>query len=294
MAYYIVYLVFRPLATVDLLVRPSLSEFWLPWSGWSGGSNLRKIAGGLLACRVFGGIGGVIYLCRGGVSAEALIHYKTLAAFRQHNWMKRYQLVYTGIVQGTETVIDIKLGEGFKTLAVSNNNALFGDAFVGASVALNGTCLTLTDVQETFVTFDVSDKTNSLTTLQDLVVGDEVNVERSHITGQENGGHSLYGHVGGIATVISVNNSGGTVGVRLELPADIIRYFFDKGFIGLHGASLTVHDVDQERSRLSVNLIPETLRLTSLSQLVPGYRVNVEVDHATRVMVDVITAAMRL
>ena len=99
--------------------------------------------------------------------------------------------MYTGIVQGTETVIDIKLGEGFKTLAVSNNNALFGDAFVGASVALNGTCLTLTDVQETFVTFDVSDKTNSLTTLQDLVVGDEVNVERSHITGQENGGHSL-------------------------------------------------------------------------------------------------------
>lgn len=200
--------------------------------------------------------------------------------------------MYTGIVQGTETVIDIKLGDGFKTLAVSNNNALFGDAFIGASVALNGTCLTVTGVQEAFATFDVSDKTNSLTTMRDLAVGDEVNVERSHITGRENGGHSLYGHVGGIATVISVEKCGETVGVRLELPADIIRYFFDKGFIGLHGASLTVHDVDRESSRLSVNLIPETLRLTNFIQLVPGYRVNVEVDHATRVMVDVITAAL--
>lgn len=200
--------------------------------------------------------------------------------------------MYTGIIQGTEKVISIMPRNGFKTLTLSNSKKFFADAFVGASVSINGTCLTLTSVDEVYVNFDISDKTSSLTTMKELKVGDEVNVERSHKLGNENGGHNLYGHIGGIATVLRVEKSGGTVAMRLELPTDIVRYFFDKGFIGMHGASLTVHSVDRVKNQLSVNLIPETLRLTNLGQLLPGENINIEFDHMTRVMVDVISSLM--
>ncbi|MEL5252841.1 riboflavin synthase subunit alpha [Serratia ureilytica] len=200
--------------------------------------------------------------------------------------------MYTGIIQGTEKVISVIPRNGFKTLTLSNNKEFFTDAFVGASVSINGICLTLTSVDDIYVTFDISDKTSLLTTMKVMKAGDEVNVERSHKPSNENGGHSLYGHIGGIATVLCVEQRGGTATMRLELPEEIVRYFFDKGFIGMHGASLTVHSVDRINNQLSVNLIPETLRLTNLGQLSPGDNVNIEVDHMTRVMVDVISSTM--
>ncbi|MCK3852714.1 MULTISPECIES: riboflavin synthase subunit alpha [unclassified Pseudomonas] len=201
--------------------------------------------------------------------------------------------MYTGIVQGTGIVLDVRSGDGFKSLLVSNLGGLFNDAFVGASVAIDGVCLTVTSVFVNSVTFDVSDKTNLNTSMQYLSIGDEVNIERSHITGSENGGHSLYGHIEGVAEIVELKSRGETVDMILKLPPLAIKYFFSKGFIGMHGASLTVHDVDRQKNHLSVSLIPETIRLTNFRLLRKGSFVNIEVDHATRVMVDAISATLR-
>lgn len=200
--------------------------------------------------------------------------------------------MYTGIIQGTEQIIDVTTRDGFTKIAVSNRRHLFDDAFTGASVAINGVCLTVTGVHDDYALFDISDKTSEVTTLQFIQQGDDVNVERSYKYQGENGGHSLYGHIEGMATVVVAERHGETLWLSVKIPEESICYFYRKGFIGLHGASLTVNDVDKENALISLNLIPETLRLTNFAALGVGDRLNYEVDHTTRVMVDVITGIL--
>ncbi|RKG30813.1 riboflavin synthase subunit alpha [Acinetobacter tianfuensis] len=196
--------------------------------------------------------------------------------------------MYTGIVQGLEKVLEIRQGEGFISLVISNDHNFFHDVFIGASVAVNGTCLTAAhiDLAANQVHFDVSDLTLSLTTLGSLKAGDEVNIERSAKVGAENGGHNLYGHIEGMAQVKQLSRSGGTVHIDLEIPNGNIKYFFLKGFIGLNGCSLTVNRVDREASEISIDLIPETLRLTTWKNIQAGDAVNYEIDQTTRTLVD--------
>ena len=196
--------------------------------------------------------------------------------------------MYTGIVQGLESVLDIHQGDGFTTIVISNDHNFFHDVFIGASVAINGTCLTVTQINlaDNQVHFDVSHLTNQLTTLGRLVVGEKVNVERSAKVGMENGGHNLYGHIEGMATVKNVVQVGDTLHLDIQIPQGNIKYFFLKGFIGLNGCSLTVNRVDRSLNEISVDLIPETLRLTTWKIIQVGDAVNYEIDQMTRTLVD--------
>lgn len=196
--------------------------------------------------------------------------------------------MYTGIVQGLEKVLDIHSGDGFITLVISNQHGFLNDVYLGASVALNGTCLTAAKIDQTndCVYFDVSTLTSTLTTLGHLTVGDDVNLERSAKVGTENGGHNLYGHVEGTATVKHVTRLGETLHVDLHIPNGNIKYFFLKGFIGLNGCSLTINRVDRSMHEISVDLIPETLRLTTWKKIQAGDPVNYEIDQMTRTLVD--------
>lgn len=196
--------------------------------------------------------------------------------------------MYTGIVQGLEKILDIRQGDGFMTLVISNDHHFFHDVFIGASVAVNGTCLTAThiDLGANQVHFDVSHLTLSLTTLGSLKAGDEVNIERSAKVGAENGGHNLYGHIEGTAQVKNLSRSGETLHIDLHIPNGNIKYFFLKGFIGLNGCSLTVNRVDREAEEISIDLIPETLRLTTWKNVKAGDAVNYEIDQMTRTLVD--------
>lgn len=196
--------------------------------------------------------------------------------------------MYTGIVQGLEKVVDIQKGNGFITLVVSDQQGFFNDVFIGASVAINGVCLTVTtiDTAQQHIHFDISDVTLALTTLKDVQIGDEVNIERSAKVGAENGGHNLYGHIEGTATVARLERRGETLHVDLTIPAGNIKYFFLKGFIGLNGCSLTINRVDRALGEISVDLIPETLRLTTWKNIQPGDEVNYEIDQMTRTLVD--------
>ena len=196
--------------------------------------------------------------------------------------------MYTGIVQGLEKVVNIQQGDNFTTLFISNDNDFFYDIFIGASVAIEGVCLTATSYDNVLnmVSFDVAQVSNTLTTLQFLKIGDTVNVERSIKAGMENGGHSLFGHIEGMATVKNAERTGETLHLDITIPDDNIKYFFKKGFIGLQGCSLTVNRVDRENSEISVDLIPETLRLTTFKDVQVGDKINFEIDQMTRTMVD--------
>lgn len=196
--------------------------------------------------------------------------------------------MYTGIVQGLEKVLEVRQGDGFSTIIVSNTNNFFQDVFIGASVAINGVCLTAThiDSDQNTVHFDISNLTNQLTTLKLLEAGSEINIERSAKVGAENGGHNLYGHIEGTAKVVNLVRTGETLHLDIEIPEGNIKYFFLKGFIGLNGCSLTVNRVDRNTQQISVDLIPETLRLTTWKDVKIGDDVNYEIDQMTRTMVD--------
>lgn len=196
--------------------------------------------------------------------------------------------MYTGIVQGLEKVVDIRQDNGFITIVVSNENQFFQDVFIGASVAIDGVCLTVTTIDQKLnqIHFDISDVTLALTTLKSLQVGDEVNVERSAKVGAENGGHNLYGHIEGTAIIKNLEHRGETYHIDIQIPDGNIKYFFLKGFIGLNGCSLTINRVDRANSEISIDLIPETLRLTTWKNAKVGDEVNYEIDQTTRTLVD--------
>lgn len=196
--------------------------------------------------------------------------------------------MYTGIVQGMEKILQIEKHEGFSTLTISNDQNFFHDVFIGASVAVNGVCLTVThiDLAQNYVCFDVSDLSLTLTTLKHLCIGDQVNIERSAKVGMENGGHALYGHVEGTAYVQSLKTKGETLHVELLIPQENIKYFFLKGFIGLNGCSLTINQINRDNHQIAIDLIPETLRLTTWKNIQVGDQVNYEIEQMTRTLVD--------
>ncbi|CAM3636761.1 riboflavin synthase subunit alpha [Xenorhabdus thuongxuanensis] len=200
--------------------------------------------------------------------------------------------MYTGIVQGKERILSLNKSNGFSTLIISNNNHFFDDVTVGASVAIDGTCLTVTQFSGDSVSFDISDFTADTTTLKFLSVGDEVNIERSHQMHKENGGHNLYGHVEGMAEVVEFTATGETYRLVIRVPKNNIKYFFLKGFIGLHGCSLTINDIDEENKTIALNLIPETLRMTNLSKIKVGDFLNYEIDQTTRTIVDTLSRTL--
>ena len=171
---------------------------------------------------------------------------------------------------------------------VSNQHHFFADVFIGASVAINGVCLTVTTIDTALnqIHFDISDVTLALTTLKNLKVDDAINIERSAKVGAENGGHNLYGHIEGTAIVKALEQRGETFHIDLQIPDGNIKYFFLKGFIGLNGCSLTINRVDREMSEISIDLIPETLRLTTWKDAKVGDEVNYEIDQMTRTLVD--------
>ena len=194
--------------------------------------------------------------------------------------------MYTGIVQGTARVLSVHPEPGHNRIVLAQESSLFDNVEIGASVSVNGTCLTVVAYSADTATFDISHRTAEITTLKHLNINDRVNIERSHRTGDENGGHALYGHVESTAQVVSWQQLGETVTAQLQLDASTFAYMFKKGFVGLHGCSLTIDRLDEDQHTLTVNLIPQTLAQTNLSSLQVGDRVNVEIDQTTRTLVD--------
>lgn len=196
--------------------------------------------------------------------------------------------MFTGIVQGQFPVIAIAEHPGLHSLTVALPAPLHRELNIGVSIAINGVCLTLTAVDGENAIFDIMQQTLSLTNLASLHVGDRVNVERSTRYGAEIGGHILSGHIDSLATVVSVDIPENNRFVTYQAPRELMKYIFDKGFIGLDGCSLTVAAVDARQSQFTVCFIPETLRITCHSSRNSGDTVNLEIDRQTQAIVDTV------
>jgi riboflavin synthase len=200
--------------------------------------------------------------------------------------------MFTGIVQGVFPVRRVVRKTNALSYAVDLPEALRVDLARGASVSVDGVCQTVADIEGSLVHFDANDETLRVTTLGELSDGAGVHVERSARAGAENGGHVVSGHVDGTAEIAAVERAPENLALVMKVPAALGKYVFNKGFIALQGASLTVNGWDDDGLTFRVNLIPETLRLTTFGKKRPGDRVNLEIDRQTQVIVDTIERAL--
>ncbi|MCL1112824.1 riboflavin synthase subunit alpha [Shewanella basaltis] len=194
--------------------------------------------------------------------------------------------MFTGIVQATCEVVSIQQAAGLKTFEVAMTPELTKGLVTGASVANNGVCLTVTKILNDKVFFDVMEETLTLTNLGQTQVGDNVNIERSLTFGTEIGGHILSGHIHTQAQIKSISNTAEHYNIEIAIAPKWMNYIFYKGFIGINGCSLTVGQVSD--TGFMLHLIPETLKLTNLSQFSVGDNVNIEIDSQTQVIVDTV------
>ncbi|MBK4785919.1 MAG: riboflavin synthase subunit alpha [Pantoea sp. Pent] len=195
--------------------------------------------------------------------------------------------MFTGIVQGTAEIVAIEEKELFRTHTVRLPAELLPGLALGASVAHNGCCLTVTAIDGDRVSFDLIKETLRITNLGELQVGDIVNIERAAKFSDEIGGHLMSGHIMTIAEICKIIQSENNREVWFKLQdAEQIKYILHKGFVGIDGISLTVGDVT--KSKFCVHLIPETLERTTLGAKKLGHRVNIEIDPHTQAIVDTV------
>ena len=195
--------------------------------------------------------------------------------------------MFTGIVQGLRPVQSVEDEAGLRRLTVDLGP--LGDGLSpGASVAINGTCLTATHVRAGAAGFDVIRETLDHTNLGGLRIGSLVNVERSFRVGDEIGGHILSGHVSGVATVARIEAKPNERNLFFSVPRELMKFLSMKGFVALDGASLTISHCDGRTCEIGVSLIPETITRTTLGTVAVGARVNLEVDAQTRTVVETV------
>jgi riboflavin synthase len=182
--------------------------------------------------------------------------------------------MFTGLVETTARVRRIDPdGDGVR---LEVETPLAAELAQGDSIAVNGVCLTAVDPDGATFRADVMAETLRRSSLGPLAEGDPVNVELPLRAGDRLGGHVVQGHVDGTGTVAEARDEGFARLVRIEAPADLLRYVVEKGSIAVDGVSLTVAHVDE--SSFTVSLIPETLERTTLGLAAPGRVVNLEVD----------------
>ncbi len=186
--------------------------------------------------------------------------------------------MFTGIVQTKAKVIEVIDKEQFRTLTLQVEPQFLQNLQRGASIAINGTCLTATEftIEQGIVQFDVIAETLKLTNLGLLRIGSEVNFERSLKFGDEIGGHIVSGHIQGMAELIAIERTETNCQMMLRLPPNLLPFIFSKGFIAVDGISLTVGEVNQ--TDFSLYLIPETLQVTTLGSRQVGDWINIEMD----------------
>ena len=194
--------------------------------------------------------------------------------------------MYTGIVQTVAPIKSVIRHDGYTTFYVELPERLMVDLQLGASVSVEGVCLSVTSMEGTIVTFDAMDATLERTNLGMLRAGDRVNIERSAKPTDENGGHNIAGHIATTAELVAAKMDMPGAFIQFKIPQDWAKYVFKRGYLAVNGASLTVAEADQDV--FTINLIPETLRQTTFPRYKAGDALNIEVDHQTMVMVDVV------
>lgn len=183
--------------------------------------------------------------------------------------------MFTGIVEELGTISGVEVLNDSIRLKVSGS-LVRSDLGQGDSVSVNGACLTAADLTEDGFIADVMLETLNRTSLSGIAVGDKVNLERAMSGAGRFGGHVVQGHVDGVGEIVSREPSANWEVVKVKIPKDLAKYVVHKGSITFDGVSLTVNDISEDV--VSLSLIPETLRLTTLGNKGVGAKLNVEAD----------------
>jgi riboflavin synthase len=183
--------------------------------------------------------------------------------------------MFTGLVEEVGTVRRIEVdGERARLIIVAP--MVTDDLPLGASVAVDGCCVTATDVVDETFAVDLMQETMRVTALGALAEGSRVNLERALRVGDRLGGHLVQGHVDGVGEVVGVEQVPGTRLVSVRVPDGLTRYLVAKGSLCVAGVSLTIAGLEDDVA--TIGLIPHTLSMTNLEDLAVGDRVNLEVD----------------
>ena len=199
--------------------------------------------------------------------------------------------MYTGIVAGTAPILSVE-DEGGGRFFTVDLTGFDGNLEIGASVALDGVCMTVVAIDSGKVGFEAIDETLNRTTLAEKVIGDFLNIERSLRMGDELGGHLLSGHVMCTAEILDRAEVGEGMDLRVSMPDEARSYVLEKGYVAVDGMSLTVGRV--EESGFDLHIIPETIRVTTIGQKSVGDKVNIEVDSQTQAIVDTLSRSMEV
>ena len=198
--------------------------------------------------------------------------------------------MFTGIVSGQGIIHKIKNNVDYASITIKAPAGFSKNLKRGASVAVNGVCLTAKKGATDLLEFDVITETLEKTNFKLLSKGNKVNLERSMKADTEIGGHLVSGHIHGVGIIKSINDRGQTKDLRIQPPASLMEYLFYKGYVGLYGCSLTIGKVF--KSSFNIHLIPETIKVTNFQKMKKGDLINIEIDQTTINTVETIKKIM--
>jgi len=194
--------------------------------------------------------------------------------------------MFSGIVVGTGKVNKVIKFEDYNVLEISYPKEFTKNLKKGASVSVNGVCLTSKNKGSKILKFDVIEETLKRTNLRDVCKNDFVNLERSISASTEIGGHLMSGHVHYAAKILEIVNKKGIKDIKISLNEKYSDYVLEKGYIGINGCSITIGKVN--KNSFLVHLIPETLEVTNLNFIQKNDLVNIEIDQNTIAIVDTV------
>jgi|TARA_B110000914_G_scaffold172387_1_gene153207 riboflavin synthase len=194
--------------------------------------------------------------------------------------------LFSGIVSGLGSIKSIKKKIDIVSIEIKAPKNFSKKLQKGASVSVDGVCLTAKNSNSDNIKFDVIEETLSRSTLSNLVKGQKVNLERSITSSTEIGGHLMSGHIHGVAKVIDMKIKESSIDMKISIPKGAGKYILEKGYIGINGCSLTVGKVN--KSSFNIHLIPETLEVTNLAVLEKKQFINLELDQNTVSIVDTV------
>ena len=198
--------------------------------------------------------------------------------------------MFTGIVSGKGQVQKIIKYKDYLSLIIKAPKGFSKNLIKGASVSVNGVCLTVKKGKTDILEFDVIEETLQKTNLKNLSKSSGVNLERSMTAKTEIGGHLVSGHIHGTGEVLKVINRQATKDLQIKIPTSLREYFFYKGYVALNGCSLTIGKV--LKTSFYIHLIPETVSVTTFKDIKQGDLINIEVEQATINTVETVKRVM--
>jgi len=188
--------------------------------------------------------------------------------------------MFTGIIQAQGNIKEIRSSNKGAVFVLNSNSLDLSDVSIGDSIAVNGVCLTVTQLDKNYFSSDVSQETLDCTTFSQLKKGQNINLEKSLRLNQGVDGHIVSGHVDGVGKITLIAIEGDSTRMKIKVDDNLVKYIAKKGSICIDGVSLTVNEIDG--NVFSVNIVPHTFSVTTLGKLKVNSQVNIEIDIIAR------------